>query len=101
MASRLKLHEVFCNILGSRYVYFQPPAELRLNYPCIVYELDNVHITHANDSPYSHQNRYKITSIDYDPDSETPGKIAMMPTASFVTAFKANNLNHVVYNIYF
>ena len=49
MASRLELHEEFCNILGSRSVYFQPPASIKLNYPCIVYSISSVNKQDAND----------------------------------------------------
>ncbi len=100
MASRLKLHSVLCDMLGSKNVYFQPPASLALKYPCIIYERDNVDIIYANDIPYSHKIRYKITIVDYDPDSPIPGKVAMLPTAKFVTSYKANKLNHDVYEIY-
>jgi hypothetical protein len=71
-----------------------------LKYPCIIYERDNVDIKYAGDSPYSHRIRYKITIIDYDPDSPIPLKVAMLPSARFATAYKANNLNHDVYELY-
>ena len=100
MASRLELHSILCELLGSTNVYFQPPASLALKYPCIIYERDNVDIKYAGDSPYSHRIRYKITIIDYDPDSPIPLKVAMLPSARFATAYKANNLNHDVYELY-
>lgn len=100
MASRLELHSILCELLGSTNVYFQPPASLALKYPCIIYERDNVDIKYAGDSPYSHRIRYKITIIDYDPDSPIPMKVAMLPSARFATAYKANNLNHDVYELY-
>lgn len=100
MASRLELHSKLCELLGSTNVYFQPPASLALKYPCIIYERDNVDIKYAGDSPYSHRIRYKITIIDYDPDSPIPMKVAMLPSVRFATAYKANNLNHDVYELY-
>ena len=34
---RLQFHRILCEILGSEYVYFQPPESKKLHYPCIVY----------------------------------------------------------------
>ena len=100
MASRLDLHNMLCDILGSANVYFQPPASLALKYPCIIYERDNPSVMYANDSPYSHRKCYKVTTIDYDPDSPIPDKVAMLPYSKFVASYKANNLNHDVYELY-
>jgi hypothetical protein len=101
MVRRLKLHEVLCELLGTRNVYFQPPASLKLIYPCIVYERDYNDVKYADDNPYNHAKRYKVTIIDEDPDSPIPDKVAMLPTSSFATAYKANGLNHDVYQLYF
>jgi hypothetical protein len=101
MASRLELHEVLCGILENRNAYFQPPASLKLKYPCIVYARDHHDIKYANDNPYTHAKRYKVTIIDYDPDSPIPDKVAMLPTCKFVTSYKDDNLNHDVYELYF
>ena len=37
---RLELQDLLETVLGSQYVYFQPPATLRMRYPCIVYARD-------------------------------------------------------------
>ena len=42
---RLELHEILCTILGSRNVYFQPPESIKMNYPAIVYGLDDMQTT--------------------------------------------------------
>jgi hypothetical protein len=88
-------------MLGSTNVYFQPPASLALKYPCIIYEKDTPNVLYANDSPYSHRKRYRVTVIDYDPDSPIPDKVAMLPYSKFATSYKADNLNHDVYELYF
>jgi len=41
MAPRLELQEVLESLLGSRNVYFQPPLNLKMNYPCIIYKRDD------------------------------------------------------------
>ena len=102
MASRLELHEEFCNILGSRNVYFQPPASIKLNYPCIVYSISNVNKQNANDKMYKSMNEYKVVVIDSDPDSEIPSKIiAHFPMCRFDRAYTSDNLNHSALSLYY
>ena len=99
--SRLELHEILCDILGSRNVYFQPPESLKMKYPCIVYERSGIDEIFADNSEYRNLKRYTITYIDEDPDSETPDKLQAVRYCYFDTHFKADNLNHDVFTLYF
>lgn len=101
MAKRLDLHALLVSILGSSNVYFQPPSNLVMQYPCIVYARANEDQRYANGLPYSRQKQYSITVIDKDPDSLTPDKVGGLPMSSFSRHFKADNLNHDVFNLYF
>lgn len=102
MASRLELHEEFCNILGSRNAYFQPPASIKLNYPCIVYSISSANKQNANDKMYKSINEYKVVVIDSDPDSEIPNKIiAHFPMCRFDRAYTSDNLNHSALSLYY
>lgn len=100
MASRIDLHEELCDILGSRNVYFQPPESVKLKYPCIIYERDNMEIIHADDTSYHLFKRYNVTVIDKDPDSEIPDKVALLPHCRFDRHYKGDNLNHDSFSIY-
>lgn len=102
MASRLKLHEEFCEILGSRNVYFQPPESIKLSYPCIVYSLDGVYKDNANDGLYRGINRYLVTTIDVDPDGQI--HMAIMeryPMCSLGRSFTKDNLNQKTLTLYY
>ena len=101
MAPRLELQQLLITILGSGNVYFQPPADLIMQYPCIVYERDYIQINHANDKPYKHAKRYLITIIDRNPDSVIPDQIAKLPLCAFDRHFVTDNLNHDVYRLFF
>lgn len=102
MASRLELHEEFCDILGNRNAYFQPPASIKLNYPCIVYSISSVNKQNANDKMYKSMNEYKVVVIDSDPDSEIPNKIiARFPMCRFDRAYTLDNLNHSALSLYY
>lgn len=100
MASRLQLHEVFCTILGSRNVYYQPPASVRMQYPAIVYSRKNIENVHANNGVYLQSPAYEVTVIDYDPDSKIVDDISKLPLCRFDRHFTSENLNHDVFTIY-
>lgn len=82
-------------------VYFQPPENIRLVYPCILYELNDINMKYADNSPYNSTKRYMITVIDRDPDSAIKEAIALLPLCSFDRFFTADNLNHDVFTLYF
>ena len=101
MASRLELHELLCEILGTRNAYFQPPASVRMKYPAIVYSLDDVSINRADDGAYTSKNRYLVTAITDDPDSELISKLALLPLCRFNRYYVSDNLNHYVFVFYY
>lgn len=101
MAQRLELQTLLKNLLGSDHVYFQPPATLGLEYPCIVYHRDNEDATFADNKPYSRKKRYTVTVIDRNPDSLIPDKVGALPLCTYNRFYTADNLNHDVYTLFF
>lgn len=99
MGLRLDLHHLLETF--TTHVYFQPPINVKLEYPCIIYERDSLHTEFADDNPYKHMQRYAITVIDRNPDSIIPSKVAAMPMSVFNRFYTADNLNHDVYSVYF
>lgn len=82
-------------------VYFQPPENLKLQYPCIIYQRDYAQTDFANNGPYKNTKRYQVTVIDQNPDSEIPGKVGLLPMCTYQRFFVADNLNHDVFNLFF
>lgn len=101
MERRLDLQTILEKTLGSRNVYFQPPASIQMKYPCVVYELSMMDIRHADNDPYSHRKRYKVTVIDRNPDSDIPDRVAALQSVSFDRHYTQDNLHHYVFNLYF
>jgi hypothetical protein len=99
MAPRLQLHDILKEFTDN--VYFQPPENITLEYPCIIYQRDYAETKFADDIPYNHTLRYVVTVIDRDPDSDIPGKVASMPMCLYNRFFTADNLNHDVYRLFF
>lgn len=101
MNNRLKLHELLCETLGSRQVYFQPPESVRMKYPAIVYFRNRIDNEYADDGVYMQSPSYSVTVIDKNPDSEIVERMACLPRCRFDRHYISDNLNHDFFTIYY
>lgn len=102
MGTRLELHEKLLDLLGSSNVYYQPPETIKMEYPCIVYELDTGDSTYADNFPYRFMKRYQITYITTDPDDDDIfGELVILPMCRFDRRYIADNLYHDTFKLYF
>lgn len=101
MGTRLELQALLEDLLGSSNVYFQPPENVLMSYPAIVYNRNYLTSSYADNIPYLRTIRWQITVIDKDPDSLIPDKIASLPLTIYVRHFTSDNLNHDIYDVYF
>jgi hypothetical protein len=99
MAQRLQLHQLLETLAPK--VYFQPPTNVKLEYPCIIYKRDFADTKFADNEPYAHKRRYMVMVIDQNPDSEIPEKVAALPMSLFNRFYTVDNLNHDVYIVYY
>lgn len=99
MGTRIELHNVLKNILGTNNVYYQPPESIKMSYPAIVYSRENIDNTFADDLVYIQKHLYTITVIDSNPDSGIVDKISKLPMCRFNRHYKSENLNHDVFII--
>lgn len=88
-------------VLGSRYVYFQPPTGVKMEYPCIVYAVEGSHRLDADNKIYGRKRRYKLTHITRDPDDQTPLRIEEMRYCRLTAITVVNRLYHTHFTIYF
>ena len=102
MGDRLDLQAKFEEILGSRNVYFQPPASLLMQYPAIRYELKDVRSSFANNnSAYTVSFGYECIYISKEPASEEfLRSIFQIPYCKFGRYYRAENLHHYTFTIY-
>lgn len=101
LSQRLKLHELLCEVLGSRNVYFQPPASIQMNYPAIRYSRYDIENSSADNIPYKQDHFYQLIVIDPDPDSEIVHKVSQLPACVYDRHYTSDNLNHDVFTIYY
>lgn len=72
-----------------------------MQFPCIVYQRDSANTKFADDSPYSYTQRYQVTLIDQNPDSDILAKIAALPMCIYNRGFATAGLNHDVFVLYY
>lgn len=96
---RLELHNMLTDICEN--CEFEPPADIQLTYPCILYSRSNNITDHANNNPYNITTRYTVTVIDPDPDSEIVPKLELLPMCSYDRHFENDGLNHDIFTIYY
>lgn len=98
---RLELHEKFCELLGTRNVYFQPPSSVKMVYPAIVYSLGGVKPKRADNQMYLIRKRYSVTVIDKDPDADWESiMLNTFEYCEFERPYAADNLNHWQFTLY-
>lgn len=101
MGSRLELQTLLESVLGSRNVYYQPPASVRMNYPAIVYFRSDIENDFANDSAYIQSLAYEVIVIDEDPDNNIVMRVSQLPMCRYDRHYTSDNLNHDVFTLYF
>ncbi len=81
MDSRPILRERLQQIMGSNKVYFDPPTNTAMEYPCIKYELTKRRAGFANGNRYIRNDSYTVTLIDKNPKTgiATCEKIEALP----------------------
>ena len=99
MAPRLRLQSLLEEMAD--HVYFQPPGNVLMQFPCIIYSRDGSSEDHANNELYRHAKRYQITVIDRNPDTELADKVEALRYSSFERSFAADDLNHYVFSLFF
>ena len=101
MDSRLVLREQLQEIMGSNKVYFDPPTNTTMEYPCIKYELIKRRTQYANGNRYIRHDAYTITLIDKNHKHaiEICEQIEKIKYAMFDRTYVSDGLHHYVYTI--
>ena len=101
MTSRVELQTMLENILGSRNVYFQPPENVKIKYPAIIYSRTRIDGTFANNDVYKLDHAYQVVYVHSNPDDPLIDTLAQVPTCRFQREYASDNLYHDVFIIYF
>ena len=98
---RLELHEILCDILGSRNCYFSPPTSIQMKFPCILYDITAFDTDKADNTTWRLTNRYTLTVVDKNVDSKIPYNLLQLPYCSLDRTYFADNLKHWVFTLYY
>lgn len=100
MGLRLDLHTELQEFYPN--VYFQPPSNITMTYPCIVYNKTGRMRHFGNDIIYLSQTEYQITVIEKDPDSIVAEQIEKhFQYCAINQYFTSDNLNHTTISLYY
>ncbi len=98
---RVAFHNLLKEVSGLQNIYFQPPSNIRLQYPCIIYKREEIRNRQADNYVYNQHRFYQVTVIDSNPDSVYVDKISKMVNCDHVRTFMTEGLNHDVFRIYY
>lgn len=101
MQTRLELHSRLVELLGPAYsVYFQPPENVKITYPALVYERGSGHMRFADNCAYRLAMRYELVLISKNPDDPAIEKLLSLPYVKHERHFVSDLLNHDTYSLY-
>lgn len=81
-------------------VYFQPPENLKIVYPAVIFHLSKIEVDRASDVPYKGAREYSVTLITKDPEPYVIDEILKIPYSSLDTTYISDGMNHFVFTIY-
>lgn len=97
--SSQELQVKFEELLESRNVYYNPPADMHMEYDAIVFKRSRINNTFANNGVYRQLYAYEVTVITRDPDAPIVEKISRLPRCTFDRTFVTDNLYHNTFTI--
>lgn len=98
---RLQLDAILRDILENDNTYFEPPASVKMRYPCIRYSRSHIDTVYADNKSYLRHKRYELILIYEDADSDLPDRLMDKLTVSHDRHYVADNLHHDVFTTYF
>lgn len=101
MTRRQQLHTEL-KALGLTNVYFQPPENVKLIFPCLIYKIARFRPEYADDRPYAMSKRYNLLYITKDPDDLMPDTLAeAFPTIIHNTSYVNDTMYHHSFDLYY
>lgn len=99
--TRLNLQAKLEELLGSKHVYYNPPENLKMEYPAIRYSKNDIENTYASNIKYISRDVYNLVVIDKKPDNPVIKKLLELPYSEFDRHYVADGLNHDIIRIFY
>lgn len=101
MRTRLDLQSLLEKTLGSRNVYFQPPSNIQMKYPAIIYKRQKLDNYFGDDLVYMQSHFYSVIVVDSNPDSTIVAAVSQIPGIQHDRSYVADNLYHDSFTLYY
>ena len=99
--TRLDLQKLLEDLLGYRHVYYQPPENLKMEYPAIRYSKSDITSHYASNKKYFSNDAYDLVIIDRKPDNPVINKLLELEYTDFDRHYVSDNLYHDIIRIYY
>lgn len=99
--TRINLQSRLEELLGSKHVYYNPPENLKMEYPAIRYSKNDIEDTYASNIKYISRDVYDLVVIDKKPDNPVIKKLLELPYSEFDRHYVADGLNHDIIRIFY
>ena len=100
MGSRLELHDELLKFLKN--IYYQPPSNLTMVYPCIVYSKTGKIRQFSNNEIYTSEQGYQLTLIEKKPDSAMADELeSYFQYCTTQQYYVSDSLYHTTLNLYY
>jgi hypothetical protein len=100
MGSRVELHNELLDFLPN--VYFQPPSNIQMLYPCIVYSKTDKYREFSNNDIYVSKQGYTIVVIEKVPESNIANDIEKhFEYCTINQYYTVDNLSHITLQLYY
>lgn len=96
-----ELQTVLSSIPDVEAAYMQPPSNVKLPEPYLVYEIDDDFVAHADNVAFVSFNRYSVTLVTRAPDDPIFERLRALPHTKFNRHFVSAGLHHYVFQLYF
>lgn len=90
-------------LVNTGKVYFQPPSNVQLEFPCFVFHRSDAYQPHADDTNYLYRPAYKVTYINRnEPDPDIVELVVKkFPHCRYTGHSIVDNLHHDYFTIYY
>lgn len=102
MGDRSELHGVLLDLVTPNKVYFQPPENFKITYPCIVYSAIGYDLKYADSLTYNAKLKYEVTYISQAFDQRILDKLIFgLKYISPVEMYVYDKLYHCKFTLFF
>lgn len=95
-----EVKSILDNVSEDLEVYYQPPANYKINYPAIIFNKTGGGYDFADDEVYSKQMEYDVKVIYKNPNEDFEESMSNIQFCSPTRSFVSNGLYHDVYKLY-